>query len=321
MHLGENIQISDDFPVSPQLRKNIQVIQKTYALWNEYYRANFGMVFNQVSVLGGFDVPPVANSDTVSFFSGGIDGLDTLLRRIEDVDYFLFVQGIDMQLENELYFDVFEELEKFIGSLGKRLLPIKTNIRFLGHYYGVRWQSCCAGSGLASIALAGGFRTCFVASTNSHNIFYPDGSNVITDPLWGNGETEIIYDGGEFRRIEKTQHIVNEAPAALDILRVCWQDKGYNCGACDKCLRTMLTLRLLGASARTLPKITRKDLDKIRSLRFYREDDLEFHKEIMELAIQVGDKEAIKALLPPIRRFRVRKLAKEFAALVRGDVA
>jgi 7-cyano-7-deazaguanine synthase in queuosine biosynthesis len=70
----------------------------------------------------------------------------------------------------------------------------------------------------------------------------PDGSNFITDPLWSSGYTQIIHDGADSRRNDKIKFIA-ENSNALSILRVCWQDKGYNCGQCSKCLRTMVALR------------------------------------------------------------------------------
>jgi len=320
MYLGEDIEITDNFSVSPRLRENVKVIQKTYLLWNEFYRENYGKEFKPISVRGGADLSSESCDESVSFFSGGIDGLDTFLRNIDHIDYLIFVEGIDMQLDNELYSEAFEENRRFLAAYGKRLMPVKTNVRFLGHHFGAGWQSCCSGSGLASIALAGRFKSCLVASSNSHNYFCPDGSNAITDPMWGNGYTEIIYEGGEFLRTEKTRHIANKAPEALGILRVCWQDKGYNCGSCDKCLRTMVTLKLLGLTASTLPQLTKKDFETIKSSTYYREDDLIFHKENLELAQQVNDKELVRALRRPIRRYRTRKLAKDFLKLVRGEL-
>jgi len=54
----------------------------------------------------------------------------------------------------------------------------------------------------------------------------------------------------------------------MDTLRVCWENRGgrYNCGTCEKCLRTMAELYLAGAleRCRTLPD--RIDIDALSRL-------------------------------------------------------
>jgi len=55
----------------------------------------------------------------------------------------------------------------------------------------------------------------------------------------------LVHDGAEMRRPEKLPTIV-ECPSALAHLRVCAQDMNTNCGRCEKCLRTMIPLRVLG---------------------------------------------------------------------------
>jgi hypothetical protein len=42
-------------------------------------------------------------------------------------------------------------------------------------------------------------------------------------------------------------HVLVQYPEVLSRLRVCWENEGnYNCGLCEKCVRTMLGLRALG---------------------------------------------------------------------------
>jgi len=67
----------------------------------------------------------------------------------------------------------------------------------------------------------------------------------LLDPLWSSDAVEIVHDGPN-TRIEKLRLLV-QYPEIMARLRVCWENIGkYNCGLCEKCIRTMLALRALG---------------------------------------------------------------------------
>jgi hypothetical protein len=60
----------------------------------------------------------------------------------------------------------------------------------------------------------------------------------------------VVHDGASFTRIERTA-LVAQFEEALNVLHVCWQDHSLgNCSHCEKCLRTMAALDLLGAKDR-----------------------------------------------------------------------
>lgn len=315
---GKSIRIKDSAPVSKSLLDNIEHIQNTFHLWNGYYKKHHNRAFKKVSIKAD-NISSIAGNDLdMAFFSGGVDGLDTFLRNAGKLDCLLFAKGIDFQLDNPVFDEALRKNRAFLDLYEKKLWPVETNVRFLGHHYGVGWQSVCAGSGLSSIAMAGGFRKCYIASSNHNGAVYPEGSNYITDPMWSNGHTEVIHDGADYLRTEKIRYIFEQAPEARKMLRVCWQDLDYNCGSCGKCLRTMASLRLLGLSADTLPPITKKGLQTLKASRFFKEDDMVLFRENIELARQMGDREMLKALLPPVRKFYTRKLLKDAANLLRG---
>lgn len=66
-------------------------------------------------------------------------------------------------------------------------------------------------------------------------------------PLIGNERTELILDGGQYRRVDKLKKIV-DWDIAKKYLNVCnrYTADGSNCGACDKCLMTLLPLEIMG---------------------------------------------------------------------------
>ena len=58
----------------------------------------------------------------------------------------------------------------------------------------------------------------------------------------------MIHDASDVTRSEKIASI-SRNPIAMRTLRVCWENRNgaYNCGQCEKCLRTLVALRLAGA--------------------------------------------------------------------------
>ena len=91
--------------------------------------------------------------------------------------------------------------------------------------------------------------------------------------------TTFIHDGTEATRLKKVISQIARSPLALEHLRVCFANEksAYNCGQCDKCLRTMINLYVAGvleqsstfphhidpdlvAAIPTIPGRTRRDL-------------------------------------------------------------
>ena len=58
---------------------------------------------------------------------------------------------------------------------------------------------------------------------------------------------QIRDDGSDRRRNEKVADLADR-PDILNHLRVCWlhTGRGLNCGSCEKCLRTMMCLKMNG---------------------------------------------------------------------------
>lgn len=63
-------------------------------------------------------------------------------------------------------------------------------------------------------------------------------------PLLGTGNTEFYSANRAWTRFEKTE-IVSKFPASYDFLTVCLVDVN-NCGRCDKCRKTLMTINVLG---------------------------------------------------------------------------
>jgi hypothetical protein len=225
------------------------------------------------------------------FVSGDIDSLATL--RANRLNYpprhpaaaqdgFL-VCGL--QEQPPAFKDLFAPLSDFARAADIRLIPIHTNLRCLDDSAEL-WSDLSEAAGLASIAHAFKLRIgkAYIAARHDIPNLSPQASHPLLDPNYSSYDVAIRHDGVARSRLAKTK-LVAEWDVALAALTVCERagdvSAGYlNCGECEKCLRTLLTLLVLGAIERatTFPRIDLSEeialstitLDR-RNVHFYRE--------------------------------------------------
>lgn len=249
--------------VSPRLISAVPRIQDIFGLWcTEYWRGNLQKARHvpvDTLVRAGSDLrrgPGVG-----CLFSGGVDSFYTLLKHRDEITHIIFIHGFDLSLRDRARRAQASRMARGVAEeLGKGLIEVETDIRaFSGPVVG--W-GMYHGAALATVALLFQhlFRKVFVAATYTYSELLPMASHPMLDPLWSTELTEIEHDGCEATRLDKTAFI-SEHETAMRWLRVCPEgpDGDLNCGRCEKCLRTMITLRIAGAQGRcaTLPK----DLD------------------------------------------------------------
>ncbi len=120
-----------------------------------------------------------------------------------------------------------------------------------------------------ALGLQAGMHRLYIPSSYPYRDLFPWGSHPLIDPLWSTESTEIVHDGCEATRVQKVVSYISKSQVALDHLRVCWEShRGqYNCGTCEKCLRTKLNLKIAGVldKASALDHTLRyKDIAKMR---------------------------------------------------------
>ncbi len=245
--------------VSPQLLSAVPKIQDIFCLWGEEH---WGVEFQRVPVHANVRSRPTADraSGVACFFSGGLDSFYTLLKHRDEVTHLIFVHGFDISLTNQtLRAQASQAAREVARELGKTLIEVETNLRSFSDTLVSWWEY--HGAGLASVALLfqNRFRNVLIAASNTYAVLNPWASHPLLDPLWSTELTEIQHDGCEATRTEKAAYI-SEYELALEWLRVCLVNPNkptsvYNCGRCEKCLRTMIDLRIAGALERckTLP--------------------------------------------------------------------
>lgn len=313
MRRGEPLRIDPELPVSRTLLAGLGGLQRIFRLWGPELLAEFTPIPVEATV----DEPPSSLPNvTVSFFSGGVDGTHAFLNAPVPVTHAVFSRGIDMQLDNPVWEEAATRNRSWLTEQNVPLVGIATNIRFLGRKFGLGWNSF-NGAGLAAMGHALGAARVIIAAGHTWRELWPDGTHPLTDPLWSSGRTEILHIGRGMKRWEKLVAIA-KAPGAIDLLRVCWQDQGYNCGRCEKCVRTMVLLRLLELHSPAFPPL---DDFTLIGRRPTDHSEATFVREALDLATERGDQEMVRWLGLALRRYRVRTLAGNAKRLLRDAIA
>lgn len=187
------------------------------------------------------------NENVGLFFSGGVDSLYALIKNRDSITHLVLVQGFDIRMDQTELFSLAQAAARQVAAeFGKQLIVVRTNVRDISNRYadwGMYHGAALAMVGHALSALLG---KCIVAATYTYADLQRRGSHPLLDPLWSSETMSFVHDGLEANRMQKLALIAGNE-AALSTLRVCWSsEREYNCGHCEKCLRTMTALLALG---------------------------------------------------------------------------
>ena len=204
-------------------------------------------------------------------FSAGVDSFSTF------VDHFVHEDQKEYNISSLFFFNVgshggggdgarkkfharYDLLKGFPKEVGLPYIPLDSNLfNFYLSYWeydaGIFCRAC------AILVLQKAIAKYYLSSDYSYNevmytAFDPHHSSLsgITEtflnPLLCTESTEIITDGAQYTRTEKTESIVKYSPTQ-DYLNVCvdhWSNHStaVNCGVCPKCLRTLIAIESLG---------------------------------------------------------------------------
>jgi len=198
--------------------------------------------------------------------SCGVDSLSTLYDRFireDDPDYrinalFFFNCGSNGQFGNICSENVAQvRCQRSIalaGELGLPLCPVDTNlhqfwrIQYKDDFLFISVYSCV-------LALQNAIRRYYMASGYSYNEIKSNGTTFehydlagwcesFFLPLIQTESTELIVDGCQYRRVDKIKNFA-DWDIAQKYLNVCFKSLD-NCGSCEKCMRTLLALEILG---------------------------------------------------------------------------
>jgi hypothetical protein len=317
MKVGQPLEIKA--PVSAKLLTNAQRIQEIFHGW--FPELKIIPIQAQHCTLSAAGSPEVG-----AFFSGGVDSFYTLLKHQREITRIIYVHGLDIWLKDEEFRQkVVNELRVIGDALGKPLLEVETNLRDYSDLY-VDWGFHANGAALASVAqlLAPQFHKVYIPSSHKYKDMFPWGSHPIVDPLWSTEQLDLVHDGCEASRVQKVASIA-QSPVALSKLRVCYENlhsanEGnpdfYNCGSCEKCLRTMVNLHLVGGLNRCATFPHDLDFQALSRIVIADENTFSFVNENLEAATSAGNQgPLVEALETCIQRYRRRLLEKELEHL------
>jgi len=310
MRTGE--PLVSEAPVSERWYRGQQQIQQILASWYPALRV--------VPVTAPVAERPRGSAGVAAFFSGGVDSFSTVLRHRQRLSALWVVRGFDITLEDTSgWARTLEHLTAAAKDLGMPLHAIETNLRQLIDLAG-DWGSLTHGAALASVALLHQeeFGLVLVPATHTYRDLFPWGSHPLLDPSWSTEAIDLMHEGAHLTRFQKTAEVA-ASPIALNHLRVCWQNTGqYNCGRCEKCVRTQTALALNGASE-TPTFATRISPSLVRTVWLEDENAASFAREMVEHG--PGDHSLMPALRDLLWRYQCRALGRAFAPSLKQTTA
>ncbi len=287
MWRGEPLR--SEAPVSEGLLAGLPRIQDTYHRWMPEARV--------VPV----EAPPrssmAAGAGVAAFYSGGLDSGYTLLRRRSELNHLILIHGFDTGPDHAGRDEIARLARETAAEFGLQLLEVETNVRelFVGHgVFLLNFGSLLAGVAhvlaprLAKVYVPGGYgplRHC------------PNGSHPDVDPWWSSASLTFVHDGGDVTRCDKAEALA-ESDFLLARLRVCMSGRrpGKNCGRCDKCVRTMVELRIAGALKRCPAFEEPLELGRVRYARAASTARLFYLEALLQAEARDRDPELIDAL-------------------------
>lgn len=308
-------------PVSPALLQGLHAVSEIFCAWYPELRPL--KIQAELSNVPAPETESHVRYKVGSFFSGGVDSFYTLLKHSETITDLIVVRGFDVALQNDTLWGQVSAMARKVGAaMGKRVIEVETDVRSLLESNGLPWGEQSHGVALASVGHAVGadMKQIFIPASHTFRDLFPWGSHPLVDPHWSTEGLAFHHDGCEATRIDKVR-LIAQHPVALSSLRVCYENRGnaYNCGRCEKCLRTMLNLAAVGALERasTFPtSITPKD---VRGMRLFGDNGLAFAQENMEALEHVPGAEPLRrAMSIAAKRARLRA---GVVSLIRGNEA
>jgi len=298
MEEKSDIVIPKEFPVSKLLLSNVIKLQDTFSRW-----------YSKLEIVNVEVTPSKTENSidkTISLFSGGIDSFHTFLENKDEITHIMLCIGLDIQIhEEEKKQLALSEYSRLAKNYDKELLIVTINIRDVFPNFDFLLQHAAI---LSSLILPLGFKKLYIPASHNIDELFMWGSHPLTDPLFSNGTTEVIHHGA-VSRSEKTK-VISHHQQALNALRVCNSSDKFNCGDCEKCLRTMFLLSILNRESTMLPSLSIK-MDKLKKLKIYKDNQRTFWSDNYDFAIQYKKYELAGYAKKIILHYDVRKWLKE----------
>lgn len=224
-----------------------------------------------------------------SLFSGGADSFYTLIEKQNEISHLFLCLGLDIQLqETDKAQQVIKALTDISKQYDKDLVIITTNVREVFPSINTKLQH---GALLAAMVLALGKDKLFIPASHNIDELHPSGSHALTDLLFNNGTTLVEHHGAVIRSKKLTR--ISEDVNALKYLRVCNASEEFNCGRCEKCIRTQFTLKVLERPSSAIPALSHQ-LSILNSIKIYSEIQRTYWQDNYDFALEHQQTELAK---------------------------
>ena len=252
----ERILVQDQ--LCPVLSKNMK---GAFRLLKTWFPNDFGPA-PLIEASNGFQALRPFKTGAISLLSAGIDSLSILrsnklllppghLNSIQATVSVSQQEAPARNLEefNEQTQGRLKAINAVAEDLGVLSIRVTTNSWWLnpdGNFFSFKSHGAQFLSALAFFSK--GFHKGYIASSfDSAFLHKPWGSHPQLDSYFSSSHFQTEHTGTEMTRIEKVA-LVADWPVGLQNIRVCQNDsKGrWNCGTCEKCIRTMVVLESLG---------------------------------------------------------------------------
>jgi hypothetical protein len=261
-----------------------------------------------------------------TFFSGGVDSFYTLLRRRDEITHLIVIRGFDLALDDGSTWDRIVAMARRVGGeLGLEVIEVETDAKEIASPLVTwHWYHPCVLAAVAQALEQVAGRVLISAGHTDHDLtrrLDPTLDPTWTAPLWSTSRVELEICGADVTRLQKVERIA-DSELAMRWLRVCWREpREWNCGRCEKCIRTMLNLVACGAleRCRTLPD--QLDPEAVRALVLRDAHARIFARESLDRLRREGAGDELVAALDVALRRSPYRAAKRRAALLPVHVA
>jgi hypothetical protein len=276
MKLGEDLVIQGS--VSTRLHHGMREIIQMVSGWD--------IGLKPIDVIVDELVPDrIRPGVTGAFFSGGVDSFYTYLRHKNDrhpITHLTLAKGYDIdRRDSRLWNATAHNIRQIAGIEQATLIEVESNVRSLTDPI-LSWTYCHGGClAAAAMCLRKGIGQMYIASSADAEHQALQGSHIAIDHLWSTEALSFVHDGAEASRINKIDWQIAQSELALKYLRVCYKntDGAYNCGKCEKCLRTMVGLYAAGVLDRAETFPSRIDPRLLSDVTIEGYADAVFHRE------------------------------------------
>lgn len=255
---------------------HVKELDKTYSESLEKVKSVMKRFYPKLSFSTNVNIERVvsnsfSNKGMGLLFSGGIDSLTSYIKHKDKKPFLMMVKGADIPFnEEKVWGKIKDKYEKFADKERIKICFINANMRqfinerrlnveFGRHLTNLSWWAGFS-HGMSLIGLCApltaieNIATILIASSDWQELaleraLYPWGSNPLIDNKISWADVKVVHDGFELSRQKKIKMLSSwiKYSKYYPFMRVCYsQFHGFNCGKCEKCLRTICGLILEG---------------------------------------------------------------------------